>query len=683
MSSFAGTPDVFDRNATDFANALGEAAEGHALWYPSLIAERGGVEGDCGYIDGGRFKRLFSVYQPPDALGLAGLSRPLGDDKIIDHFENDNDIAVSHKSITVKFGGNLQVPPLPQVPVLTVHCAAEHARTQNTLAFLAYCGPTRSVHKDCRLALFENYLLKHGDTIVDMYKGTYPVTNNNLVIIYQSTRCISWFSGLKTHSSSSTGVHLEADISGVGGGAHVGIERNEYRISADKHGPRNLEEDAIPSYSVVLRTVARKKQNPATRAWHALRAAAGFKTDGRRIQPPDSKSQSKSPPTSRGSETSSQEHSSSTSESISSMAVDSHSDNTSSADSSTSDLPNVGTELIAEQHDLLDRALEEALRRNPDIDVVVGNWDVVLGFESGLDRSVPGSFSIEVDIEHSGNIEVVGRLAKIHVETPPQEFLEDFHGVENIASSSDLTRPPSPGRTALLPTSHGVLDEAEDERSKASPQPRDTDRRIPLDVLCCGSVQPHVPMQTHYEAEFENFLAWLLHNSKNSASPVVVPETCMSVFRLTTTINFGRPCGSLEYAHISGPQRRSFIHVRGDYARENHFTTRVAFKNYKCSLHSLYFQLDLLKRTRTNFLSHANAAQNRWRSDDRTTMHAPAATPTKAKSCMSLFELKACSNSIYMCTSEPIACRSQFRKLYIARRRSSAAPNFQTVSVDR
>ncbi|KZV99258.1 hypothetical protein EXIGLDRAFT_762787 [Exidia glandulosa HHB12029] len=117
----------------------------------------------------------------------------------------------------------------------------------------------------------------------------------------------------------------------------------------------------------------------------------------------------------------------------------------------------------------------------------------------------------------------------------------------------------------------------------------------PAAGLCCGSVQPHVPVQTHWEPQFASFLQWLAHNA---AAPTIatVPQGYDFVVRLTTTINFGRSCGTMEYMGMQTPHGYTFLHVGPEYGRTHGYTDRCAFKNYKCMAHSLYFQLDLHKR---------------------------------------------------------------------------------------
>ncbi|KZV82429.1 hypothetical protein EXIGLDRAFT_702572 [Exidia glandulosa HHB12029] len=91
--------------------------------------------------------------------------------------------------------------------------------------------------------------------------------------------------------------------------------------------------------------------------------------------------------------------------------------------------------------------------------------------------------------------------------------------------------------------------------------------------LCCGSVMPHIPTLTEWEPQFGSFLRWLAQNA--AAPPVAnVPQTCDFAIRVTTTT----------------PQGFAFLPVGADYARTHGYTIRCAFKNYRCPMHSLYFQ---------------------------------------------------------------------------------------------
>ncbi|KZV93084.1 hypothetical protein EXIGLDRAFT_768412 [Exidia glandulosa HHB12029] len=387
-ASFSNDPNVLDSTAIQFSRALQIAAQGHALWHPSLIEERGGVEGDCGYFDGGRFQ----------AATRQGLDEM-----------NQNDIIRSSDSCSVHVAANLQLPPLPQLPLLTIDMSAERAEEEESAAFLAFCGPKRVEHRDPRTRGFENYLVEHGDLIVAHYCQLYPIDANNLVIIYQTTRCGSWWSGITYRRVSSAQGQVGAQVRGVGAAAHVEVKRTQNRPWMTRRGPESWEEHCQPQYSIIMRVVAMKKRSLMRRLARTLRMPAPHKSDGSRSPPKDKprrRSQASFPndsnfapiPWSTGRNYTAHH-----------LALSSR------FGPSCSESEDSSNDLVAEQHDLLDEALENVLRDNPDVDVAVGNWDVVLAYASTsegseaprLSRSTPSRLSVSREITVHG---VLGRL---------------------------------------------------------------------------------------------------------------------------------------------------------------------------------------------------------------------------------------------------------------------------------
>ncbi|EJD54274.1 hypothetical protein AURDEDRAFT_156054 [Auricularia subglabra TFB-10046 SS5] len=115
-------------------------------------------------------------------------------------------------------------------------------------------------------------------------------------------------------------------------------------------------------------------------------------------------------------------------------------------------------------------------------------------------------------------------------------------------------------------------------------------------ALCCGFVKAHKEIGTHWDAHVDAFLTWLAHNGrgKPAAGAGLVLEFTI---RLTTSINFGRDCGAMEYgalvASADGRPRYKFVRIETNSGQLQGHTHRRAFKNYKCQVHGLFYQLDL------------------------------------------------------------------------------------------
>lgn len=115
-------------------------------------------------------------------------------------------------------------------------------------------------------------------------------------------------------------------------------------------------------------------------------------------------------------------------------------------------------------------------------------------------------------------------------------------------------------------------------------------------ALCCGSVKAHKEIGTHWDAHVDAFLTWLAHNGREkpaTAAGLVLEFT----IRLTTSVNFGRDCGAMEYGALTangdGQTRYKFLCTEAGTATRHGHIHRRAFKNYKCHVHGLFYQLDL------------------------------------------------------------------------------------------
>ncbi|EJD46994.1 hypothetical protein AURDEDRAFT_164055 [Auricularia subglabra TFB-10046 SS5] len=118
--------------------------------------------------------------------------------------------------------------------------------------------------------------------------------------------------------------------------------------------------------------------------------------------------------------------------------------------------------------------------------------------------------------------------------------------------------------------------------------------------LCCGSVQSHRGIATHWEKQVDAFLDWLAHNGRREVEDSEAGFAF--VVRLTTLVNGRRTCGAMEYAAIQsgtagGQVRYRFRRVANDFSKEHGFTDLCAFKNYCCDTHGLFVKLDVFRPT--------------------------------------------------------------------------------------
>ncbi|KZV91821.1 hypothetical protein EXIGLDRAFT_749966, partial [Exidia glandulosa HHB12029] len=372
-------PNVLDSNAVNYSLALQIAAGGHVLWHPSLVRRDGGVIGDCGYFDGGRFQVLYNVFDPPAALRIPALPTPSDHDVRVDEIPNHNDIIQSSQSYIVRVDANLQAPPLPTLLFLKIDTAASVAMNDRTIAFLAFCGPQRRMDWYPQTRIFEDYLVEHEDTILRHFRG-YPM--RSVVIVHATARVVSWWGGIDYSHSTSVQGHAEVCGTGVG----MNITNADKRPWTFTRGPDQWDDSPEADRSIILRVVAVKRRFGTLR--RSIRIAlAGF--TGNKPRPDQSPSSASSEKGSSSNSTAGSAHETTASSPASSLVE---------ADESSSENQD-GSGLLAEHEDLLDQALSEVLRANLDVDVAVGNWDVVAsrsGIEVGFSPYPSRSHKLKV-----------------------------------------------------------------------------------------------------------------------------------------------------------------------------------------------------------------------------------------------------------------------------------------------
>lgn len=211
-------PVVLDANAKMYADLLQVPAEGHVLWHPAPVGGRGAAVGDCGYIAGGRFIRLYNVFDD-NPLGIAPSQHSLdrADIELVLH-ENRHGVLASAEIESIQLGidvlsGPIVVPP----PGLQLTLSSAAQIESKKIAFLEFYGPQRTVSHFDKLVLLEDYLVAHATSIISHYGRQYPVSCGNLAIVHRTTTSASWLGAIA--SSRSTHLGGRFSISRIGGRA--------------------------------------------------------------------------------------------------------------------------------------------------------------------------------------------------------------------------------------------------------------------------------------------------------------------------------------------------------------------------------------------------------------------------------------------------------------------------------
>ncbi|KAK4695073.1 hypothetical protein P7C71_g2607, partial [Lecanoromycetidae sp. Uapishka_2] len=134
-------------------------------------------------------------------------------------------------------------------------------------------------------------------------------------------------------------------------------------------------------------------------------------------------------------------------------------------------------------------------------------------------------------------------------------------------------------------------------------------------IFCCSLIQPYRSRQLDHEPKFSNFMSWA------SASGTDLPvETSASdssnadlenkpfVVQLIRQINFG----AVEFKRYFAPKEGQgeaggFVEVEEKDLVEANFQKLNSFKNFKCTEHNKFFEVNLYQKDPVN--------KHHWRSD--------------------------------------------------------------------
>ncbi|KZV92545.1 hypothetical protein EXIGLDRAFT_749596 [Exidia glandulosa HHB12029] len=196
-----------DQNPDKFRDLLMGAAQGLALFHPSLDVEYGGAVGDCGYMESGRFWKLFNIFDPPP--GMPGLPPPQRGSRRTEALPNNGVLTSSNTSSFSLRGG------LPfSSPPFEIDASLNVSRNEASVAFLAYGGQSHEVDVWRDTKVMKDYLLANEDLIVRTYDMT-PVATCGLLLLFGTTRVNAWCGGVAHALGTSVQAKIKVTLAGI------------------------------------------------------------------------------------------------------------------------------------------------------------------------------------------------------------------------------------------------------------------------------------------------------------------------------------------------------------------------------------------------------------------------------------------------------------------------------------
>ncbi|KAF2681904.1 hypothetical protein K458DRAFT_406114 [Lentithecium fluviatile CBS 122367] len=123
-------------------------------------------------------------------------------------------------------------------------------------------------------------------------------------------------------------------------------------------------------------------------------------------------------------------------------------------------------------------------------------------------------------------------------------------------------------------------------------------------IFCCSSVQPYKNKRLTEEAKFRPFLTWA-EFPKESTVETPGPDISTSIFviQFVKQVNFG-PLEGKRYFVFKDDV---FVEVTEQWLIDANFQKLNAFKNFKCSAHNKFFEVNVYQKDPVN--------THHWRTD--------------------------------------------------------------------
>ncbi|KZV82408.1 hypothetical protein EXIGLDRAFT_729767 [Exidia glandulosa HHB12029] len=261
-SDLPRTDPVAQREVPNRYSRLLEAVSGgHTLFKPqsNVLPQRGGVIGDGGYIDKGRFIWLFNVFDSAPE-GIPGLDWSEVDD-IVSQAELNTTVLKSSTASSVRFHASagtdtatlpLSLPPTSIEPKVS--------SKESAFAFLAFAGKERQVRilKRPGRTKLKEWLARHYDQLYNLYEG-------DVVLVCETVQSSGWLGGLAYHGLNSVSGDVEITAPGFAFGAGFTRERETELGLMCTCGPGSeaWTVDSPPIYTVIIGLVVARRQRVA------------------------------------------------------------------------------------------------------------------------------------------------------------------------------------------------------------------------------------------------------------------------------------------------------------------------------------------------------------------------------------------------------------------------------------
>ncbi|KZV81489.1 hypothetical protein EXIGLDRAFT_382606 [Exidia glandulosa HHB12029] len=200
-----------DVNAKLYEKLLLHQAEGRALFHPTVESPiTGGTVGDCGYIKGGEFVQLFSVFDPPPGLLVGTLVKPVSPARRTELRPNPTPCFKSSEfsSIAVQGGAGTTFASFP----VDLNANIALSKEESSFAFLAFSQQHHQRDQWFETRLLEDYLVDY-ESIIRRFYASYDI-KGKLLIISGTIKTKGWCGGVASGISTSVNVQLQVDAAG-------------------------------------------------------------------------------------------------------------------------------------------------------------------------------------------------------------------------------------------------------------------------------------------------------------------------------------------------------------------------------------------------------------------------------------------------------------------------------------
>ncbi|TVY84655.1 hypothetical protein LSUE1_G000514 [Lachnellula suecica] len=116
-------------------------------------------------------------------------------------------------------------------------------------------------------------------------------------------------------------------------------------------------------------------------------------------------------------------------------------------------------------------------------------------------------------------------------------------------------------------------------------------------LLCCTNLEPFRPRKVDHELKFTSFMSWGKKQQKiEETSPATSNDNFAYAIQLVKQVNYG----ALESKRYFVPAGENFAEIKERELIDANFEKVNSYKNFKCTLHNKFFELNLYQKDPVN-----------------------------------------------------------------------------------